>query len=89
MPKSLAQRLAHAEDLAKIFEDYEPREEDRLDIEPRNRLLRAVQERGRAEGEISDAVFAMRSAKWPWADIGSLLGTSGQAAQQRYGKRIS
>jgi hypothetical protein len=33
------------------------------------------------------SVAAMRAGKWSWAEIGNLLGTSGQAAQQRYGSR--
>jgi hypothetical protein len=89
MPKSLEQRLAHYEALADMFENYEPREEDRRDAQPWRDLLRAVERRAVVEREVTDAVAAMRAANWPWSDIGHLLGTSGQAAQQRYGSRTN
>jgi hypothetical protein len=89
VPKSLSERLAHGEDLARIFEDYEPRDEDRRDSAPHNALIKAVGDRAAAERDISDAVAAMRAANWAWSHIGGILGTSGQAAQQRYGSRAS
>lgn len=88
MPKSLDERLAHDEALARIFENYEPRDEDYRDAKPWRDLLHAVERRSVVEREIVDAVAAMRSANWPWSDIGRLLGTSGQAAQQRYGRLL-
>jgi len=45
-----------------------------------------VRARGEAEHAIVAAVAAMRSDGDSWATIGWILGTSGQAAQQRYGK---
>jgi hypothetical protein len=87
MPKSLDERLAHYEALADMFENYEPRDEDYRDGRPWSELLRAVERRAVVEREIIDGVAAMRAANWPWSDIGRLLGTSGQAAQQRYGGR--
>jgi len=41
--------------------------------------------RVRSERHIIDAVIAARNAGISWARIGNLLGTSAQAAQQRYG----
>jgi hypothetical protein len=87
MPKSLSQRLAHDEDLARIFEKYEPRQEDERDVVPHNALVKAVHDRATAERDIVTAVAAMRAANWSWLTIGGILGTSGQAAQQRYGRR--
>ncbi len=87
MPKSLEEREAHYEALADMFENYEPREEDQRDAKPWRDLLRAVERRAVVDREVIDAVLAMRAANWPWSDIGHLLGTSGQAAQQRYGSR--
>jgi hypothetical protein len=89
MPKSLRQRLDHDETLADIFEQYEPRDEDRLDASAWRALLAAVEARAEAERDIIAAVNAMRVGNWSWHDIGHLLGTSGQAAQQRYGSRGS
>ncbi|HEY5320144.1 MAG TPA: hypothetical protein VIJ76_04625 [Galbitalea sp.] len=87
MPKTLRERLDHLEALAKVFEDYEPRTEDERDVAPRNALMRAVERRAAAERDIADGVAAMRAANYPWWSIGEVLGTTGQAAQQRYGKR--
>jgi hypothetical protein len=89
MPKSLRQRLDHDEALADMFENYEPGDEDRMDVSAWRALLRAVEARADAEREIISAVAAMRAGKWTWVEIGHLLGTSGQAAQQRYGSRSS
>jgi hypothetical protein len=85
MPKSLQERLDHDEALAAMFENYEPRDEDRLDAAAWRALLKAVEARAAAERDIISAVAAMRAGKWSWVEIGRLLGTSGQAAQQRYG----
>jgi hypothetical protein len=89
MPKSLNERLAHDDALAELFENYEPRDQDLRDVQPWHELRRAVERRARVDREIIAAVIAMRDANWPWSDIGQLLGTSGQAAQQRYGSRVS
>lgn len=89
MPKSLDERLAHAEDLVLKFETYQPRDEDRRDSASHRALLKAVGDRAAAEQAIIDAVTAMRAANWPWWAIGGILGTSGQAAQQRYGAGAS
>lgn len=86
MPKSIQERLDHAESLAEVFENYDPRAEDERDPEPYRALLEAVQSRADGERAIVQAVAAMRRANYPWWSIGGVLGTSGQAAQQRYGK---
>jgi hypothetical protein len=48
-------------------------------------LQRAVVARARTEHQVLDAVANARSAGMSWQRIGPLLGTSAQAAQQRYG----
>ena len=78
------QILDHADELAKRFEDYEPDPADERPVEE-YLLERAVLERARSERQILDAVAAARAAGIPWVKIGELLGTSAQAAQQRYG----
>lgn len=40
-----------------------------------------------AEHEFGEAVSALRSRGYSWADVGSVLGISRQAAQQRFGSR--
>lgn len=48
-------------------------------------LQRAVIERARGERQIASAVEAARAAGLPRSRIGAIVGTSAQAAQQRYG----
>lgn len=87
MPRSIQEILDHADELAKRFEDYEPAEGDERPIEE-YLLERAVLERAHSERQILDAVVAARAAGIPWVKIGDLLGTSAQAAQQRYGAAV-
>ena len=84
MPRSIQEILDQADELAQQFEDYEPSDEDERPGEG-YMLQRAALTRAQSERQILDAVVAARSAGIPWAKIGSLLGTSAQAAQQRYG----
>ncbi len=44
--------------------------------------------RARSERQIVDAVVAARAAGISWSKIGEILGTSAQAAQQRYGEVV-
>ncbi len=85
MPRPLQEIINHAEDLAKRFEDYEPHPEDERDPATLKHLRDAVLARSDAERSIRDAVAAARSDGQSWAAIGSMLGTSGEAARQRYG----
>lgn len=57
-------------------------------VEPEYLLERAALARARGERQIVDAVTAARAKGISWQRIGELLGTSAQAAQQRYGAVI-
>lgn len=83
MPRSIQEILDQAEELARRFEEYEPSEGDERPVEE-YLLQRAALARARSERQIVDAVVAARGAGISWARIGELLGTSAQAAQQRY-----
>lgn len=83
MPRSIQDILDQADELAKRFENYEPGEGDQVPVEE-YLLRRAALTRARSEREVVDAVSAARSAGIPWSKIGEILGTSAQAAQQRY-----
>lgn len=87
MPRSIQKILDHADELAKRFEDYEPDPSDERPVEE-YLLERAALTRARSERQIVDAVTAARAKNVSWQRIGELLGTSGQAAQQRYGAVI-
>ena len=52
-------------------------------------LLRAaIQERSDAERHVLEAIRAARVAGMPWSAIGLFVGTSGEAARQRYGHKV-
>ena len=87
MPRSIQDILDHADELAQRFEDYEPSEDDEVPVEE-YLLKRAVMARARCEGQIVEAVAAARSSGTTWSRIAEVLGTSAQAAQQRYGTLI-
>jgi hypothetical protein len=84
MPRSIQEILDHADELAQRLEDYEPAGGDGRPVEE-YLLQRAALARARSERQILDAVTAARTAGISWSKIGELLGTSAQAAQQRYG----
>ena len=87
MPRTVKEILEHSEDLAARFESYEPNADDERDPVAFTRLRDAVTSRAQAEGEISEAVDSARASGYSWAFIGNLLGTSGEAARQRYGRK--
>jgi len=83
MPRSIQEILDHADELASRFEDYEPNADDERPVEE-YLLERAALARARGERQVVEAVTAARTKGVPWQRIGELLGTSAQAAQQRY-----
>ena len=87
MPRSVQEILDHADALAARFEDYEPVASDERDPAAFSALRQAAVLRSDAERAVRSAVDAARSAGYSWAFIGSTLGTSGEAARQRYGPR--
>ena len=84
MPRSIQEILDHADELAKRFEDYEPKPGDERSLEE-YLLERATIARARGEQQVLEAVTTARSKGMSWQRIGDILGTSAQAAQQRYG----
>ena len=87
MPRSVRDILDHADELAKRFEDYEPADGDERDPAVFAALRSAVVCRSDAERAIKNAVGLAREHGYSWAFIGSLIGTSGEAARQRYGHK--
>ncbi|MGH3505163.1 MAG: hypothetical protein ACRDQA_30365 [Nocardioidaceae bacterium] len=86
MPKSLQWILDHQDELATRFEEFEADRDGHDDANAFARLLRAASVRMETEAEVAAAVVAARGAGYSWAMIGGAIGTTGQAAQQRYGK---
>ncbi len=84
MPRTVQEILDQADELAQRFEDDGPSPTDERDPEVFAELRRGVLSRSAAERSINDAVRRARASGYSWAFIGSLLGTSGEAARQRY-----
>lgn len=89
MPRSVDEILAHADEMAGRFEAYEPRPGDELDQDAVRALRAAVQERSTAERHVLEAIRTARRAGLPWSAIGALVGTTGEAARQRYGNKVA
>lgn len=89
MPRSLDDILARSDELADRFERYEPRPGDEENVSPTTALWLAATRRHVAERELADAVVAARRAGVPWKVVGELVGTSGEAARQRYGRHAA
>jgi hypothetical protein len=86
MPRTVEEILAHADELAKRFEDYEPRPGDAKDAAPLRAVREAFEDAARAQSRLNERIAVARVAGLSWASIGAMLGTSGEAARQRYGQ---
>jgi hypothetical protein len=86
MPRTVEEILAHADELAKRFEDYEPSPGDVKDATPLRAIREAFEDAARAQGRLNERIAVARAAGLSWASIGAMLGTSGEAARQRYGQ---
>lgn len=85
MPRTLQDILDHGEKLATRVEDYRPEAGDEHDPEAVIAMRQSVMARSAAERAIQEAVAVARSQGYSWRPIGALIGTSGEAARQRYG----
>lgn len=88
MPRSIDDLVAQADELADEFERYEPREDDRG--EPvLMALRRAAYRRVLIERDLVEVVRQARESGASWTKIGKELGTTGEAARQRYSDIIN
>jgi len=85
MPRTTEEILARADELARQFEDHEP--DDVKDARALRDIAAAFARVATSERELADAVSVARAEGHSWAAIGAMLGTSGEAARQRYGSR--
>lgn len=83
--RSLADLIAHADELADKFETYEPTEDDfDAPLPPLMAVKLAAFRRAAAEKELAEAITAAREAHLSWRQLGEAIGTTGEAARQRY-----
>ena len=86
MPRTSQEILDQADELAARFENYDPGESPGADAAALDELRSAFQNCADAERQLVSAVEKARSAGHSWASIGAMVGTSGEAARQRYGR---
>jgi len=89
MPRSLEEILAQADALADAFGAYEPKPEEEGNASSLMALRLAAARRAEADRALLEAVVDARQHHVSWVVIGSLLGTSGEAARQRYGDLVT
>lgn len=85
MRRSLTDLIANADSLADAFENYDPTSADfDAPLPPLMAVKLAAFRRGQAEKELAGAIYAAREAHLSWREVGEAIGTSGEAARQRY-----
>jgi hypothetical protein len=87
MPRTIDEIINQAEELATRFEDHEPDAEAIREASALRDLRQAFLARAEAEQRVTDAVREARADGHSWASIGAMVGTSGEAARQRYGQK--
>ena len=88
MPRTVAEILEQADELAARFETHDPDPADVSDAAALRAVRQAFQARADAERHLADAVSVARAEGHSWAAIGAMVGTSGEAARQRYGRPV-
>jgi hypothetical protein len=86
MPRTIDEIIKHAEELAARFEDHEPDVDEIRDATALRNIRKAFLARAEAEQRVTEAVEKARAAGHSWASIGAMLGTSGEAARQRFSR---
>ncbi|WP_017935929.1 hypothetical protein [Nocardioides sp. Iso805N] len=90
MRRSLEDLIANADALADKFENYEPSADDfDAPLPPLMAVKLAAFRRAQAERELATAITQAREAKVSWRTLGEAIGTTGEAARQRYTKSAS
>lgn len=87
-PRTVAEIIDQADELAARFETHEPDPNNITDAAALRAVRHAFQARANAERHLADAVSVARAEGNSWAAIGAMVGTSGEAARQRYGHAV-
>jgi hypothetical protein len=87
MPRTIEEITNQAEELAARFENHDPVADDIRDASALRELRQAFLARAKAEQRVTMAVEKARGEGHSWASIGAMIGTSGEAARQRYGQK--
>jgi hypothetical protein len=84
VPRTTKEIIEHADELAQRFMDMDPN--GMRDASALAAVSRAVIARAEAEQAVIDAVHEARKDGHSWRLISVWLGTSGEAARQKYGE---
>ena len=87
MPRTAQEIMSQADHLAKHFEDHNPDSANVRDAASLRKIRKAFLRLAGAEEELLHAVLSAREDGQTWGAIGAMLGTSGEAARQRYGSQ--
>ncbi|MDR0431818.1 MAG: hypothetical protein LBH48_00650 [Bifidobacteriaceae bacterium] len=83
--RSIEDIKARADEFADAFENYDPTPGDQdAPLPPAMAVKLAAWRRDAAEKELAEAVRAAREQHLSWREVGEAIGTSGEAARQRY-----
>lgn len=88
MPKSVQEIIDNLENYQEMISEFTPSSENEVDAETFRQLREAALERIRLEKQIAMLVNQARENNFSWSFIGTILGTSGEAARQRYGALV-
>jgi hypothetical protein len=89
MPRSTKEIIDQADALAQRVVDHVPGPSNLGSEDTLRQVREAFLGRARAESDLLKAVVAARSDGKSWSAIGTMVGTSGEAARQRYGAVVA
>lgn len=91
MPRSLEEIIARQNEFADAFERAEPAGDGmpEEEIAARRAVRAAARDVAIAHLALAQAVSAARAQRLSWRSVGEELGTSGEAARQRFARIIS
>jgi len=82
MPRSYDEIVRLSESMSESLEN----DDSTPETSPEEAAVRAAAlRRALAESELGEAIAAARTAGVPWQRVGQAVGTSGEAARQKYG----
>lgn len=85
MPRTIDEIVSRADELAARFESHQPKPEAIKDAKALREVRKAFLARAASERRVTEAVEDARAEGHSWVSIGAMLGTSGEAARQKYG----
>lgn len=89
MTRAVDRMLTHSEELAAWFRHFDPKGDSGQDPMAVAELCSAIFQRAESERQLIAAIKRARAAGFSWHAIGKFVGTTGEAARQRYAESMS